>query len=252
MKTSIASAAALICVLTACGGGGDTAADKTSSPTSAATSEADSSTETTTADAAADAAAEPDYSTLLMAAEDLDAPVPFIADAPQPNGDGVPGVTQTFRVEGNGAVIVDTLIVCEDAAQAEAVLTETVKTLGQSVVGEPQPWPLAPNGTIVTGTTLDGSSAITAVLFTEDNVLTTLEFNSQPGDLEPAPPTSSIPPANCRSMPSGRGCPNCRGEDTRYGRKVHSQAPPARTISPRVTTSRAGPTSMTKVNAWSG
>lgn len=187
MKTSIASAAALICVLTACGGGGDTAADKTSSPTSAATSEADSSTETATADATADAAAEPDYSTLLMAAEDLDAPVPFTADAPQPNGDGVPGVTQTFRVEGNGAVIVDTLIVCEDAAQAEAVLAETVKTLGQSVVGEPQPWPLAPNGTIVTGTTLDGSSAITAVLFTEDNVLTTLEFNSQPGDLEPAP-----------------------------------------------------------------
>ena len=188
MKTSIASAAALICVLTACGGGGDTAAEETSSSTSTATSEAAADTATTTAEAAADeSTAEPDYTTLLMAPEDLDAPVPFMADPAQPNGDGVPGVTQTFRVEGNGAVIVDTLIVCEDAAQAEAVLAETVKTLGQSVVGEPQPWPLAPNGTIVTGTTLDGSAAITAVLFTEENVLTTLEFNSQPGDLEPAP-----------------------------------------------------------------
>jgi hypothetical protein len=188
MKTPIASAAVLICVLTACGGGGETTAEQTSSTTSTTTSEAASGTETTTAEAAAgETTAEPDYTTLLMAAEDLDAPVTFIADPPQANGDGVPGVTQTFRMEGNGAVIVDTLIVCDDPAQAEAVLAETVRTLGQSVVGEPQPWPLAPGGTIVTGTTLDGSTAITAVLFTEDNVLTTLEFNSMPGDLEPAP-----------------------------------------------------------------
>jgi hypothetical protein len=41
---------------------------------------------------------------------------------------------------------------------------------------------------VVAGTSPDGSSAVTVLLFTEDNAFVTLEFHSPPGDLNPVPP----------------------------------------------------------------
>jgi hypothetical protein len=71
-----------------------------------------------------------------------------------------------------------------------AATTDPAKMLEQSRVGmATQPMPsVAPNATVtVGGTSTDGSGPSTQLLFSEQNVLVSIEFISAPGDPNPAP-----------------------------------------------------------------
>jgi hypothetical protein len=173
---------ALICVLAGCG-----KSDEKPSSSSSAAAASTSGKETTKA--AAEPAAASDYSTLLMAADDIDAPEPFIAEPPIVNPNGMNGVAGLYHTAGDTAMIGDTVIILADPAEAANVLTKTAEQLGtSSVVGTPAPSSVGANGSVVAGTSPDGTKAVTVLLFTEENAFVTLQFESPPGDLNPVPP----------------------------------------------------------------
>jgi hypothetical protein len=168
---------ALICVLAGCSRSDE-------EPSASATS---SSSKQTTTEAAAEPAAASDYSTLLMAADDIDSPEPFIAEPPIVNPNGMQGVAGLYHTAGDTAMIGDTIVVLADSAEAANVLTKTAEGLGTSVTGTPAPSSVGTNGSVVAGTSPDGSKAVTVLLFTEENAFVTLQFDSPPGDLNPVP-----------------------------------------------------------------
>lgn len=179
--TLTAAGMALVCALAGCSKSDDEASSSTSA--SATTSSA------TSAAAPAEPAAPSDYSSLLIAAEDIDAPEPFIAEPPMLNPNGMNGVAGLFHTAGDTAMIGDTIVILADAAEAANVLGTTVEGLAAtSVVGTPAPSSVGSNGVLVAGTSPDGTSAATVLLFTEQNAFVTLEFQSPPGDLNPVPP----------------------------------------------------------------
>jgi lipoprotein LpqH len=172
---------ALVCVLAGCGKD-DKAA--TSSSSTSATSTSSAPATTTAAEPAAN-----DYSALLISAEDIDAPEPFIADEPMNNPDGMNGIATIFHNESNTAMIGDTITVFADPAEAAAALGKTAETLPTTtVVGDAVPSPIGSDGLLVAGTSPDGTSAVTVLLFQEQNAVVTLQFESAPGDLNPVPP----------------------------------------------------------------
>jgi lipoprotein LpqH len=179
-----AAGVALICVLAGCGKGNDAASSSSSA----------SATSTTSAAATTAAEAEPaanDYSSLLMAAEDFDAPVPFIAEPPKvnPNGpDGFQGVEAMYHTADNTAMIKDSIVVFATPAEATDFLKLAVEDLPAStVMGTAETSPFGSDGVLVPGTSPDGSKAVTVLMFSEQNAVVELEFESAPGDLNPAP-----------------------------------------------------------------
>lgn len=177
-----AAGLALICVLAGC-----SKSDEEASSSSSAS--ATSTPKGTTTEAAAEPAASSDYNTLLMASDDIDSPEPFIAEAPVLNPNGMNGVAGLYHTAGDTAMIGDTIVILADSAEAANVLTKTAEGLGvTAVTGTPVPSTVGTNGLVVAGTSLDGARAVTTLLFTEENVFVTLEFDSPPGDLNPVPP----------------------------------------------------------------
>ena len=65
---------------------------------------------------------------------------------------------------------------------AIANLAEAKDTLATETTGQPQPADVGDGGFIATGTSPDGSKAITEVYFTEGKTLANLEFESAPND----------------------------------------------------------------------
>lgn len=168
--------AALACALAGCGGGDDESTDAPSPTAATAT------TTTPTSEPAPAAAA--DYSVLLIDAADIPAPEPFLAESPMLSPTGV---AQLYHTASGAAAIGDTIEVFPDAAQAEAALAKAVETIGTTVTGSPQPSAVAGNATVVAGTSPEGDRAVTVLMFTEQNAFVTLQFDSQPGDLNPVP-----------------------------------------------------------------
>lgn len=180
-----AAGAALALLIAGCGSGGNSASSESPSASSSTeSSETSAAAETTTEEAAEPA----DYSTLLMDAAALDAPVEFIMDEPLLNPNGIQGVAALYHIGDNTAMIGDTIAVLADPAEAAAVLANAIAAVGSSVTGTPVPSPIGTGGTLVDGTSPDGSKAVTVLMFTEENAFVTLEFDSAPGDLAPAPP----------------------------------------------------------------
>lgn len=178
----LTAAAALALLLAGCGSN-DGSATSESSPAST-----QSSATGTAADATTEETEPADYSTLLMDAADLDAPVDFIMDEPLLNPNGIEGVAALYRIGDNTAMIGDTIAILADPAEAAAVMANAVAAVGSSVTGTPVPAAIGTGGTLVDGTSPDGSKAITVLMFTEENAFVTLQFDSAPGDLVAAPP----------------------------------------------------------------
>jgi hypothetical protein len=141
-----------------------------------------------------------DYTTLLIKATDLDAPMPFVADPPTNNPDGQPGAAVTFRSQPhpedqNGVTvkdvqIVDTIRVSPDPAAAATALN-AAKT-GQGLVKDPKAdaSTVGTGGTLVTGTSPDGSKNLTVLMFTEGRGFVTLQFVG--GSDSPPPPPDFV------------------------------------------------------------
>jgi hypothetical protein len=188
-KTLMVVGVALALVVAGCGK--DDESKGNSSSSSAASSAASTSSGATSAESSAaptSAAAAADYSNLLLKAETIPSTPPgaFIAEPPQlnTNTSGIPGAKQTFHTADNSAKIQDSLLVVDKAT------VDPEKMLDQSRAGmTTQPMPtVAPNATVTVGTTsTDGSGPSTQLLFSEQNVLVSLEFISAPGDANPVP-----------------------------------------------------------------
>jgi hypothetical protein len=138
-----------------------------------------------------------DYTTLLIQATDIDAPMPFTAGAPTNNPNGQPGASITFSSQPhpedqNGVTvkdvqIVDTIQVLADPAAAASALN-SAKT-GQGLVKDPKTdsADVGTGGTTLSGTSPDGSKGLTVLMFTEGRGFVTLEFVGAP-DTPPPPP----------------------------------------------------------------
>jgi hypothetical protein len=164
-------------------------ATTSSSSSSATSSAAESSAESSEASTSA-AAAAADYSSLLMKPEAVPpAPTgPFIQDAPQLNPNGVPGAAALYHTEDNSALIGDTVLIADNPDQAGQILKKTIEGLGSAVTGTPAPSTIiSPDAQIIAGTSPDGKKAVTVLVFTEQNAIVTLEFDSAEGDLNPVP-----------------------------------------------------------------
>jgi hypothetical protein len=188
VKSSLVATIALgtaVVLIAGCGGKSSTSSTDTSTAKPATSSAATST-----------AGAEQDYSKLLIAAADIIAPGDtFTAQAPTLNPAGHAGVATVFSNTGDTREIGDTIMVLPDADAAGIALKGAVDALGSSVTGgTPAPAQVGSDATMVSGTSPDGSKAVTVLVFTEGTAFTTLEFDSAPDD--PVPPEFVLDVAN--------------------------------------------------------
>jgi hypothetical protein len=183
MKTSVIvvgmAATALVVGVAGCG-------NKTSSTSSSpASSSSKSATSSTTA------AKPADYSNLLIKASDIPGDQFTMSQPPQLNPNGKDGVAASFTNPAGTREIGDTILVLPSASDAAGALDATKTAAGLSVSGAtPQPADVGTGGTMLAGTSPDGSKAVTILLFSEGRAVVTLEFDSAPDD--PVPPDGAI------------------------------------------------------------
>jgi hypothetical protein len=180
IATAGLAAAAIAVGATAVGCGSNKSAPSSSSSTSSSSTRSSSSSTSA-------AAAPTDYSNLLIQATDINVPGDtFTAQppTPPPNGQGVVGV---FTNQAGTRTLGDTIAVLPDAASAAGSLDGAKAALGNAVTGgSPQPASVGTGGTIVSGTSPDGSKSETVLLFTEGRAFVTMEFDGALND--PVPP----------------------------------------------------------------
>jgi hypothetical protein len=155
-----------------------------SSTTSSAAAAASSSSEAPTS-AAAD---QPDYASLLMKPEDVPATPdgPFTGDEPKVNTNEPPDVEQNYKSGPN--TINSSILIAADPAAAGKALADVAGKVTSTIIGTSTPLPsVAPDATVVAGTSTDKSKAMTALLFTEENTAVVILFDSAPGDLNAVP-----------------------------------------------------------------
>jgi hypothetical protein len=124
---------------------------------------------------------------LLIKADDITAPGDtFTAQAPTLNPGGKDGVATVFANQGDTRQIGDTILVLPDASAASTALDGSIGALGSTVTGgTPQSAPIGSSGTVIAGTSPDGSKSVTVLLFTEGRAFVTLEFDGAPNDPVP-------------------------------------------------------------------
>lgn len=155
---------------------------------SSTTSSSGSAASSGSTSAASSGAAAADYTALLIKASDIALPGDtFTAQPPIQNPNGQPGVAQLFSNQNDTRHVGNTILILPDADQAVSELDEEKAALGDMVKGgTPAPAPVGTGATVVSGTSPDGSKAVTVLLFTEGKAFVNLEFDSPPND--PLPP----------------------------------------------------------------
>jgi hypothetical protein len=161
-----------------CGSNKSSTTSSSGSATSSASSAASSSS----------SAAAADYTALLIKDSDITLPGDtFTAQPPTQNPNGQPGVATVFSNQNDTRKIGDDILILPDPDQAVSELDQEKAALGNIVTGgTPAPAPVGTAGTMISGTSPDGSKAVTVLLFTEGKAFTNLEFDSAPND--PVPP----------------------------------------------------------------
>jgi hypothetical protein len=154
----------------------------TTSSSGSATSSGSSATSSSSSAAAAD------YTALLIKASDITLPGDtFTGQPPIQNPNGQPGIAQIFSNQNDTRHVGDTILILPDPDQAVSELDEEKAALGDMVKGgTPAPAAVGTGGTTVSGTSPDGSKAVTVLLFAEGKAFVNLEFDSAPND--PVPP----------------------------------------------------------------
>jgi hypothetical protein len=132
-------------------------------------------------------AAPTDYTTLLIQGGDVSLAPPNVFTPEEPpvqNPSAMPGAAVVFKNQDDSHRIGDTVLILTDAGAAANAMNGSVASLGNTVTGgNPQPISVGDGGTMVAGTSPDGSKAVTVLLFTEGKAFVTLEFDGAPGDL---------------------------------------------------------------------
>ena len=161
------------------------AGNKSSTTSSSGSATSAGSTSATSSSSSAPAA---DYTALLIKASDITLPGDtFTGQPPIQNPNGQLGAAQIFSNQNDTRHVGDTILILPDPDQAVSELDEEKAALGDMVKGgTPAPAAVGTGGTTVSGTSPDGSKAVTVLLFTEGKAFVNLEFDSAPND--PVPP----------------------------------------------------------------
>jgi hypothetical protein len=132
----------------------------------------------------ASAAAQPvDYSSLPVDPNVLTDSLAYTAAPLDINPDGQQGVTAEYNHrEGGTRQITTTILFLPDPAAATASLNGAAAEVANQ---RSQPAAVGTGGTIVTGTSPDGTESVTVLTFTEGNAATTIEFDGPPNDPVP-------------------------------------------------------------------
>ncbi|MCX2928943.1 hypothetical protein ORI20_01560 [Mycobacterium sp. CVI_P3] len=173
-------AAALLVGTAAVGCGSDDKESTSTSSSSSAAATTSAETSETTSDSASPSAQADDYSNLLLKASDIDPS--FTASEPTVNPNGVPGIGQTMTNPEKKETILFAIFIDESPEAAVQSLQGFKDSIANEVTGEPQPADVGDGGFIASGTSPDGSKAITEVYFTQGTAMVNIEFESEPDD----------------------------------------------------------------------
>lgn len=158
-----------------------------SSPSSPTASSSKASPSAGPSPASTSAPAQPsDYTRLLIAASDINAPEVFTASPPVNNPNGQPGASTTFSNDDRTHVITDSIQILSDPAAALGALESAKAAHDGYVHGAPEPIAIGTGGTTISGPSPDGTKGVTVLLFTEGKAFAQLEFDGPPN--APAPP----------------------------------------------------------------
>ena len=187
-KPSTTAGLALGAILLAAGFTGCAAAEPTSSTEWGTVSTTASTTASSSPHPTPASQAAPDYSRLLIQPGDISGPGgTFVTRSTLANPGGLDGVEALFVNQDDTRAIGVTILLLPDPAAATTTLNATIGSIDTIVTGDsPQPSPVGTGGTVVSGTSPDGSKELTVLLFTEGRAIVRLEFGSAPGD--PTPP----------------------------------------------------------------
>ena len=180
-KLSTFGIAATVAVIALTGAACSSNSSSTSSSSSSSSSATKSSSKAETTSAAAAAT---DYTTLLIKPEDIVVPNDsFVAEPPQLNPGGSEGVAVGFHNADQSRSIGDSIMILPDPEAAKTAMDGAVKALDQSIANpSPEPVQVGDNGVIASGTSPDGSKAVTVVTFTQGKGFVVMQFDSPPGD----------------------------------------------------------------------
>jgi hypothetical protein len=132
------------------------------------------------------ASAQPsDYTQLLIAAGDINAPEVFTASPPVNNPNGQPGASTTFSNNDRTHVITDSIQVLSDPAAAQRALESAKSTHDGYVHGVPEPIAIGTGGTTISGPSPDGAKGVTMLMFSQGKAFVELEFDGPPSALVP-------------------------------------------------------------------
>jgi hypothetical protein len=111
----------------------------------------------------------------------------YNAAPPVINPDGRPGVETVYTHRDGSRTITTTILVLPDTQAATAALDGARATLAGKVAnGGTQPAGVGSGGTMLTGTSPDGTKSVTVLSFTQGNTAATIEFDGAPKDPAPA------------------------------------------------------------------
>lgn len=130
------------------------------------------------------AAAQPDYSTLPVDPNVLTDSLAYTAAPLDIDPNGQPGVMAEYtHREGGTRQITTTILVLPDAQAAAAALGGAAAEVANQ---RSEPAAVGTGGTMVIGTSPDGTESVTVLTFAEGNTATTIEFDGPPNDPVPA------------------------------------------------------------------
>nr|WP_228769009.1 hypothetical protein [Mycolicibacterium malmesburyense] len=130
------------------------------------------------------AAQSTDYSTLPVDPNTITDSLAYTVAPLDVNPDGQPGVQAEYtHREGGTRQITTTIKVLPDAPAATAALDGAAAEVANQ---HSQPVDVGTGGTMVTGTSPDGTESVAVLSFTEGNTATTIEFDGPPNDPVPA------------------------------------------------------------------
>ncbi|MEO3758437.1 hypothetical protein ABGB19_09150 [Mycobacterium sp. B14F4] len=125
-----------------------------------------------------------DYSTLPVDPNTITDSLAYTAAPLDIDPNGQPGVMAEYNHrEGGTRQITTTILVLSDTQAATAALGGAAAEVANQ---QSQPAAVGTGGTIVTGTSPDGTESVTVLTFTEGNTAATIEFDGPPNDPVPA------------------------------------------------------------------
>jgi hypothetical protein len=107
-----------------------------------------------------------------------------VLSPPIANPDGHNGVSTVYTHRDSTRTITDTILVLPDPGAAAAAVPAQLHDTG--VGGSPKPAAVGTGGTMIAGTTPDGSRSLTVLGFAQGNAAVTLEFEGALHDAVPS------------------------------------------------------------------